>query len=75
VHVLDPGRVVVRWLTFVVASLSQAGLRPEEVDAVAVTVGPGLEICLRVGATAARALAKAHDKPFVEVRKPTRSRS
>jgi len=38
-----------------------------EVDAVGVTVGPGLEICLRVGATEARRLAVTHAKPFVEV--------
>ena len=39
----------------------------DEVDAVAVTVGPGLEICLRVGCEGAKALALAHGKPFVGV--------
>ena len=39
----------------------------EEVDAVGVTVGPGLEICLRVGCEGAKELALAHDKPFVAV--------
>ena len=37
------------------------------VDAIAVTVGPGLEVCLRVGCEAAKSLALAHDKPFVGV--------
>jgi hypothetical protein len=50
------------------SALRQAGMASaKEVDAVAVTVGPGLEICLRVGATAARVLATEHKKPFVEV--------
>jgi len=48
-------------------ALKEAGMTIQEVDAVAVTVGPGLEICLRVGASAARALAAAHGKPFVAV--------
>ena len=39
----------------------------DEVDAIGVTVGPGLEICLRVGCEGAKALALAHDKPFVGV--------
>lgn len=39
----------------------------DEVDAVGVTVGPGLEICLRVGTEGAKALAAAHSKPFVGV--------
>ena len=38
-----------------------------EVDAVGVTVGPGLEICLRVGTEGAKALALKHNKPFVGV--------
>jgi N6-L-threonylcarbamoyladenine synthase len=38
-----------------------------QVDAVGVTVGPGLEICLRVGCEHAKALAAEHDKPFVTV--------
>ena len=32
-----------------------------------VTVGPGLEICLRVGTEGAKALARAHAKPFVGI--------
>lgn len=38
-----------------------------QVDAIAVTVGPGLEICLRVGCTMAKDLATQHHKPFVTI--------
>lgn len=49
-------------------ALERAGLATAaDVDAIAVTVGPGLEICLRVGCEGAKALALAHDKPFVGV--------
>ena len=49
-------------------ALDRAGLQSvADVDAVAVTVGPGLEICLRVGTEAAKALALEHEKPFVAV--------
>ena len=49
-------------------ALARAGMTTAaEVDAVAVTVGPGLEICLRVGTEGAKALALKHDKPFVGV--------
>lgn len=37
------------------------------VDAVGVTIGPGLEICLRVGANKAKQLAVQYNKPFVGV--------
>jgi len=49
-------------------ALLQAGLTTvADVDAIAVTQGPGLEICLRVGYRTAQALAQAHGKPFVAV--------
>ena len=49
-------------------AIERAGLATvADVDAIAVTVGPGLEICLRVGCEGAKALALAHDKPFVGV--------
>lgn len=52
----------------VAEALSRAGMSSvDDVDAVAVTVGPGLEICLRVGCEGAKALALEHDKPFVGV--------
>ena len=49
-------------------ALRKAGLESaDEVDAIGVTVGPGLEICLRVGCNRARDLAMQYNKPFVGV--------
>ncbi|RLF12666.1 MAG: bifunctional N(6)-L-threonylcarbamoyladenine synthase/serine/threonine protein kinase [Thermoprotei archaeon] len=48
-------------------ALEEAGLSFEEIDAIAVTLGPGLGPCLRVGATIARALSIVHGKPLVPV--------
>eukprot|EP00605_Chrysophyceae_sp_TOSAG23-4_P001797 GSChrysophyteH1.ASY1.ANO1.1986.1 assembled CDS len=49
-------------------AISKAGLSSlEEVDAIAVTKGPGLEICLRVGCRKAQELALKYSKPFVTV--------
>ena len=48
-------------------ALQQADMTMEDVDAVGATVGPGLEICLRVGATRARDLAIEYQKPFVGI--------
>ena len=48
-------------------ALSKAGMEPKDVDAVAVTVGPGLEICLRVGCDVAKSIAVSHGLPFVGV--------
>ncbi len=45
----------------------KAGTDPRDLDAVAFSMGPGLGPCLRTGATAARALALAVDKPLVGV--------
>ena len=38
-----------------------------DLDAIGVTVGPGLEICLRVGCTRAKELAIEHSLPFVGI--------
>ncbi len=47
---------------------SQAGLSSvAEVDGIAVTRGPGREMCLRVGYEAAKTLAASLGKPFVTV--------
>lgn len=46
------------------AACAEAGLGVEDVDAVAVTSGPGLSGALLVGVAAAKALALAHDKPL-----------
>ncbi len=43
---------------------AQAGLDVRDVDAIAVTCGPGLSGALLVGVAAAKALAVAHDKPL-----------
>jgi N6-L-threonylcarbamoyladenine synthase len=48
-------------------ALSEARLDLEDVNAIAVSLGPGLGPCLRVGATIARALAVAYNKPLVPV--------
>ncbi|UOB20258.1 tRNA (adenosine(37)-N6)-threonylcarbamoyltransferase complex transferase subunit TsaD [Macrococcus armenti] len=49
------------------AAISEAHLTWEEIDAVAVTEGPGLIGALLVGINAAKALALAHDKPLIPV--------
>ena len=49
-------------------ALHNAGLSSvNQVDAIGVTVGPGLEICLRVGCNKAKELAIEYQKPFVGV--------
>jgi len=48
-------------------ALEVAGLRPEDLDAVAYSAGPGLGPCLRTGAVMARALAAFYEKPLVPV--------
>jgi N6-L-threonylcarbamoyladenine synthase len=48
-------------------ALDAAHLRPSEVEAVAFSQGPGLGPCLRAGATVARMLAMAWDRPLVPV--------
>ena len=48
-------------------ALDKAGMTIQDVDAIGVTVGPGLEICLRVGCEKAKQLALEYDKPFVGV--------
>ena len=49
------------------SALLNARMSIEDVDAIGVTVGPGLEICLRVGCNKGRELAMKHKKPFVGV--------
>ena len=48
-------------------ALAQAGMRLQDVDAVAVTYGPGLVGALLVGLSAAKALAFAAQKPLIPV--------
>jgi N6-L-threonylcarbamoyladenine synthase len=49
------------------AALAEAGIRLDELDAIAVTSGPGLAGALMVGVGAAKALAVALDKPLYAV--------
>ncbi|MCI4340306.1 MAG: bifunctional N(6)-L-threonylcarbamoyladenine synthase/serine/threonine protein kinase [Thermoplasmata archaeon] len=49
------------------AALEKAHVRPNEVEAIAFAQGPGLGPCLRAGATVARTLALAWDRPLVPV--------
>jgi len=42
-------------------------MKIDDIDAIGVTVGPGLEICLRVGCEKAKELAEVYNKPFVGV--------
>jgi N6-L-threonylcarbamoyladenine synthase len=49
------------------AALKEAGLEPQQIDAVAYTAGPGLVGALLVGATIGRALAFAWKVPVVPV--------
>ncbi len=48
-------------------ALNQAGLRPGEIDGISFAQGPGLGPCLRAGATVARALSLAWDRPLFPV--------
>ncbi|MEM0128985.1 MAG: bifunctional N(6)-L-threonylcarbamoyladenine synthase/serine/threonine protein kinase [Thermoplasmata archaeon] len=48
-------------------ALAGAKIRPREIDAIAFAQGPGLGPCLRAGATVARALALAWDRPLYPV--------
>ncbi|MFN8077736.1 MAG: tRNA (adenosine(37)-N6)-threonylcarbamoyltransferase complex transferase subunit TsaD [Kineosporiaceae bacterium] len=48
-------------------AFAEAGVRPADVDAVAVTTGPGLAGALVVGVAAAKALALALGKPYYAV--------
>jgi tRNA N6-adenosine threonylcarbamoyltransferase len=49
------------------AALAEAKLRPADLDAVAVTAGPGLAGSLLVGLNTAKSLAYAWDKPLIGV--------
>lgn len=51
----------------VAAALAEAGITPQEVDAIAFTRGPGLMGSLLVGVSFAKGFSMALDKPLVEV--------
>lgn len=48
-------------------ALHNANLTPFDLSAVAVTIGPGLSLCLRVGVRKARLIAGKHNLPMVGV--------
>lgn len=48
-------------------ALRKANMTLHDVSAVGVTVGPGLEVCLRVGCNKARDIALKYKKPFVAI--------
>jgi len=48
-------------------ALERAGLEMANLDAVAVTVGPGLAVALEVGVAKAKELAESHKKPLIAV--------
>ncbi|AAT42959.1 bifunctional N(6)-L-threonylcarbamoyladenine synthase/serine/threonine protein kinase [Picrophilus oshimae] len=51
-------------------SFDNAGLKPEDLDLIAFSMGPGLGPCLRVVSTAARALSIKYSKPLLGVNHP-----
>lgn len=56
------------YLDFVITqALTQAGTTVEELNAIAVTAGPGLIGGVMVGVMAAKALAAVHQKPFIAI--------
>ena len=46
-------------------AMQSAGIPYSDLDAIAYTIGPGLSLCLRVGAGKARQLANRHNLPMV----------
>jgi len=48
-------------------ALQEAGITAADLDAVAVTIGPGLSLCLKVGVMKARQMAFQHQIPTVKV--------
>ena len=56
-----------RILPIVEQALEDAGVTPEDLDAIAVTNRPGMVGCLLVGMAAAKALAWRFDKPLIGV--------
>ncbi|KAI8062856.1 Gcp-like domain-containing protein [Gongronella butleri] len=51
----------------IVEALKQAHVTVDDLDAIAVTRGPGLPPCLPVGLNAAKTLAAVHEKPLIGV--------
>src|SRR5260221_1379836 len=51
----------------ILAALKKARVTWDDIDAIAVTQGPGLSITLEIGIAKAKELATAHDKPLIAV--------
>ncbi len=49
------------------SALRDAGVRAADLEAVGVTIGPGLSLCLRVGVSKARELRAQHGVPVIDV--------
>ncbi|CAI5461300.1 unnamed protein product [Closterium sp. Yama58-4] len=49
------------------AALDEAGLQPSDLSAIAVTIGPGLSLCLRVGVMKARRMAAQCNIPIIPI--------
>jgi len=48
-------------------AIEESGIKLEKIDAVAVTAGPGLIVCLSVGLSFGKAIASSLNKPFIAV--------
>jgi N6-L-threonylcarbamoyladenine synthase len=48
-------------------AIDESGIKMKEIDAIAVTAGPGLIVCLSVGLSFAKAMASSLAKPFIAV--------
>jgi len=48
-------------------ALNESGIKMEDLDAIAVTAGPGLIVCLSVGLSFGKAMASSLNKPFIAV--------
>jgi len=48
-------------------AIIESGIKMEDIDAIAVTAGPGLIVCLSVGLSFGKAVASSLNKPFIAV--------
>ncbi len=68
IHPIEASKHHAREATHVIeAAMSESGIRPDQLDAVCYSMGPGLGPCLRVGAVVSRTLAGSLGKPLVPV--------
>ncbi len=58
---------ILKILPVIRQALAQAGVHLREIDAIAVTIGPGLVTSLRIGVDTAKALAFALNKPIIPI--------